>query len=496
MAEPDERAYEMKRLEEEVRLQRGTIDYLEALVEGLQYELHMRGIRLKEKDQHIAELEQRVHELSEHAAGDSEALPPPPSPPALPAFVKANVPRRRRRKKPGRKNGHEGAFRPMPAKIDHHQEVPLGTDATRRPVCPHCQCRLAKLRRHKRIVEDLIRSAVKVTCYHTHSGRCPNCRRRVESRAPEQPPAANVASSQLGLNALTTAAILRVRHRLPFRRIAELVMDLAQLRVSPGGIVKQVKRLARWLDGKYRDLIRRMRASPHVNADETGWRIDGRNFWLWAFTDPTFTLYHVDASRGGKVPLRLLGKAFGGTTVCDFYSAYNALGGEKQRCLTHLMREVRELKEADTTFAACPLSRRLMRWCKEALRLKKQWKTLDDDRYELCASRLEDRLDALARAGQWDHPDAQRLAGRLTRHRNELTRFLWDEKLDGTNNAAERALRPAVVMRKTTGGSRSEAGAQAWAKVASLLRTADQQGLGVFEATQKLVMEYWAGGGR
>jgi hypothetical protein len=297
-----------------------------------------------------------------------------------------------------------------------------------------------------------------------------------------------------------------VRHRLPFRLIAGLLMDLARLRVCAGGIVKQVKRLARWLDGRYRDLIRRMRASPHVHADrsgnwrlprdETGWRIDGRNCWLWAFTDPTFTLYHVDASRGGKVPLRLLGRAFGGTTVCDFYGAYNALGGDKQRCLTHLVREVRELTEADTTFAACPLSRRLMRWCTEALRLKKQWTTLDDDRYELCASRLEDRLDALARAEQWDHPDAKRLATRLTRHRQELTRFLWDEKLDGTNNAAERALRPAVVMRKVTGGSRSAGGARAWARLASLLRTADQQGLGVFEATQQLVREYWASGGR
>ena len=42
MAEPDERDYEVKRLEEQLRLERGTIDYLEALVEGLQYELHMR----------------------------------------------------------------------------------------------------------------------------------------------------------------------------------------------------------------------------------------------------------------------------------------------------------------------------------------------------------------------------------------------------------------------------------------------------------------------
>jgi transposase len=111
------------------------------------------------------------------------------------------------------------------------------------------------------------------------------------------------------------------------------------------------------------------------------------------------------------------------------------------------------------------------------------------------ASRLEDRLDAMVRMEQ-THPEAKRLSKRLVRHRSELTRFLWEEKLDGTNNAAERALRPAVVMRKITGGSRSEAGAEAWAKLASLVRSADQRKLGVLEATKKLIVEYWTAAGR
>jgi hypothetical protein len=411
--------------------------------------------------------------------------------------VKPNLPRRRRRRKrPGRGEGHEAALRPMPRRIDHHQDVPLQTDARRRPLCPRCKCRLTKLRRHKRIVEDLIRSTVKTTCYHTHSGHCVNCGKRVESRAAEQPPAANVPHGQLGINALTTAVILRVRHRQPFRQIAQLLIDLDDLHVSAGAIVKQIKRVARYIDGQYQDLIRRMRASPHVHADETGWRIDGRNFWLWAITDPTFTLFHVDESRGGKVPLKLLGKAFGGTVTCDFYSAYDRLACDKQRCLTHLLREVKELGMSDPAFRDCPLSRKLSRWCKEALRLKKRWHELPDAQYEMKASRLEDRLDTLARSDCGDHADAKRLCKRLTRHRAELTRFLWQEKLDGTNNAAERALRPAVVMRKITGGSRSVSAAAAWAKLASLMRTADQRGLGVYEATKKLVMDYWEGGRR
>jgi transposase len=486
MTEPDDprdaQIMELGRLLKEAR---ATIDYMDDMVEGLNYELHMRDLRLKENDRWIAQLQQQIEELKQQTLPSSES-----STPQLPPFVKLNVPARRH-KKPGRRDGHEAALRKKPGKIDQHQPVPLGTDARHRPICPHCKCPLQRLRRRRRIVEDLVPSAVEVTCYHTQSGYCPHCRRTVESRAPEQPPAANIPHGQLGINALATAAILRVRHRLPFRQIAQVLMDLPALSISAGGIVKQIQRLARWLEQKYQELIRQMRASPHVHVDETGWRIDGKNFWLWAFTDPTFTLYHVDASRGGKVPLKLLGKAFDGTVVADFYSAYDGLAGPKQRCLTHLMREIKDLTAEDQTLADCPLLSKLLGWCKEALRLKKCWEQLPDAAYEMKASRLEDRLDKLMKI-RAVHAESQRLGKRLTRYRPELTRFLWDKDLEGTNNAAERALRPAVVMRKITGGSRSEAGAAAWAKLASLLRTTDQKNLGVFEAAKKLIMDYWA----
>lgn len=205
---------------------RARITLLEAQVGGLEYELRVRDIRLAERDRSIAELEQRVEELKKQATLASVFASR-----ALPAFVKLNV-ARRRRKKPGRKFGHEAALRAMPTKIDHHQDVPLPTDRSRRAVCPHCKCSLSRLRRHRRIVEDLVPSAVETTCYHTHSGYCPHCRKRIESQAPEQPPAANVPHGQLGINALATAAILRVRHRLPFRQIAQLLKDMPGLSIS------------------------------------------------------------------------------------------------------------------------------------------------------------------------------------------------------------------------------------------------------------------------
>jgi hypothetical protein len=399
---------------------------------------------------------------------------------------------RGRRRKPGRKEGHAAALRPVPGRVDVRQDVPLPEGGDGRPACPRCNCPLTDVRRRERLVEDLVPAKVVVTCYHTASGYCAACRRRVESRAPEQPPAADLPHAQLGLNALATAAVLRVVHRLPFGQVVSVLAGLSGLTVSRGGVARQLRRLGDWLDPYYERVELALRASPRVNGDETGWRTDGRNGYLWAVTDPRHTLYHVDKGRSGKVIEDLLGRAYPGTVTCDFYSAYGRLDCPKQRCLAHLLRELRDTAEKHPAFAEGVFRREAARLVKDMLALKRKWDGLTDECYTRRACRIEDRLERLAK-GAYDEPHAARLAKRLLRHRAELTRFLWERDLDGTNNAAERALRPAVVMRKVTGGSRSPAGAEAWARLASLMRTASQQGRNVLETVKQLLVEHWAG---
>jgi hypothetical protein len=455
--------------------------------------LYRAGQRVADLEGRVAALDaenrrlrRRVKELAAAAASSS---PPGPAPPP-PHFVKPAA--RGRRRKPGRKAGHPAALRPVPDHVDVRQDVALPRDCGGRPACPRCNRPLSDVRRHERLVEDVVPMKVVVTCYRTASGYCAACRKRVESRAPEQPPAANLPHAQLGVNALATAAVLRVVHRLPFGQVVRVLSDLPGLSVSAGAVSRQLRRLGEWLDPYYERVKLALRVSPHVNGDETGWRTDGRNGYLWAITDPRHTLYHVDKSRSGGVIQRLLGRTFPGTLTSDFYSAYNRLECPKQRCLAHLLRELEDAARDSPDFAATAFYRRCRRLVKDMLALKREWDALGDEAYTRRACRIEDRLEQLAR-GHCDEPDANRLAKRLLKHRAELTRFLWDKDLDGTNNAAERALRPAVVMRKITGGSRSAAGAQAWAKLASLMRTASQQGRNVLQTVKQLLAEHWAG---
>jgi hypothetical protein len=481
---------------DEVQFLRGQNQHLRLELMACRPALYRAGQRVADLEERVAELgaenrrlRRRVKELTLTAAAASPA-PCPAAPP--PDFVKPSA--RGRRKRPGRKAGHPAALRPVPGHVDVHRDVPLPKGPDGRPACPHCNCGLSDVKRHERLYEDIVPARVLVTCYHTASGYCAACRRRVETRAPEQPPAADLPHAQLGITALSTAAVLRVVHRLPFGQVVSVLAGLSGLTVSRGGVARQLRRLGEWLDPYYERVKLALRASPRVNGDETGWRTNGRNGYLWAVTDPKHTLYHVDKARSGEVIEKLLGRSFPGTLGCDFYSAYGKLGCPKQRCLAHLLRELADAARDSPDFAAGAFYPRCKRLAKDMLALKRKWHKLDDATYTRRACRVEDRLDQLARGHRDDEePNAARLAKRLLKHRNELTRFLWDEDLDGTNNAADRALRPAVVARKISGGSRSAKGAEAWAKLASLMRTASQQGRNVLETVKQLLTEHWAG---
>jgi hypothetical protein len=428
-------------------------------------------------------LEKRVAELT----GQLDRRPPAP----VPAFVKPNA-AVKTRQRPGRKAGHEAAHRPLPQKIDRHVEVPAPRDSQDRPSCPQCHTQLSEVREHRRIVEDIIPAQVVVTCYHTTSGYCPSCRQPIETRAPEQPPAADVPQAQIGLNALATAALLRVQYRLPYGLTTQLFADLPQLSLSPGAVARQIQRISRWLEGEYDRLKVFLRFADTVHMDETSWRVDGHNQWLWTLLDSGHTLFHIDQSRGQKVVRKLLGEVFGGTLVSDFYSGYAAMDCRKQKCLVHLLRELRDTAAKSPAFAQGSFGPRLKRLTKELLLLKKRKPTIAAAAYQARGQRLERRLKQLAEAG-YDEPHARRIAARLVKHEGELTRFLWDDAVQATNNPAERALRPAVVMRKITGGSRSQRGARATAVLMSVLRTARQQNRPLFETIRTLLMNAWAG---
>jgi len=438
-----------------------------------------------------------------------------------PYFVKANqvsVPAR----PPGQKPGHEAVHRPLPEHIDRQVKVPLPKDAQGQWTCPTCNTQLQGIHKHKRLVEDLLPAQRLVSAYHTISGYCPRCRRKVESRADDQPPVppgVDLPQSQLGVNVLATCALLRMHYRLPYRQITGLLSDLPGLTMSPGAVTRQIQRMGGWLKGQYQALKSQLPRHAVVHIDETGWRIGGVNHWLWSLKGGQQTLYHIDPSRGTKVAQQLLGPRFKGTLVSDFYCAYTRLKCPKQKCLAHLLRELKETARDHAAFAQGSFCRRSLRLVQEMLLLKARQPAcgkgskdqpqrpaeqnsshqrsppLPKALYQKRLLKLEHRLRQLARGplGGWQEPQARRLAKRLTRHGSELTYFLYHLNVPATNNAAERALRPAVVARKISGGNRSTQNARAEVILRSILTTLNQQHKPLLENLKKLLCAHWSG---
>lgn len=450
--------------------------------------------RIGELERQLTESRQQNAQLSGQLQEIKDAVVAQAGPRVVPAFVRANV-SQETKKRPGRKAGHAASHRPMPMHVDIQVEVPAPRDGLGQASCPACHAQLQDVHSHRRIVEDIVPARRLVTCYHTQSGYCPQCRRRMETRHAEQPPAppgVELHQGQLGINSLATAALLRLRYRLPYRQISALFLDLPGISISPGALARQMQRMAGWLKDHYQRLKALIRLCPAVHMDETSWRVDGVNHWLWTMLGGKATLYEVNKSRGQKVAGELLGEHFGGVLISDFYGGYARIDSRKQKCLVHLLRELKETGLKEPAFAAGAFCGRVRRLIREMLLLKKKKPTLPVACFAGRVDKLERRLLELER-GRWEEKHAQRLAKRLRAHSGQFTEFLRNDAVDGDNNAAERALRPAVVLRKITGGSRSAAGAEATAVLLSVVRTAIQQGCPLFETVKTLLSAHWAG---
>ena len=116
-----------------------------------------------------------------------------------------------------------------------------------------------------------------------------------------------------------------------------------QLRLSVGAIVSAIHRTAQRAQPVVARIVDRIRASPVVHADETGWRQDGNNGYVWTFSTPT-QRYFLRRGRGKAVVDEALGEGFAGVLVSDFYAAYHHYDGPKQRCWAHLLPDIHDLR--------------------------------------------------------------------------------------------------------------------------------------------------------
>lgn len=262
------------------------------------------------------------------------------------------------------------------------------------------------------------------------------------------------------IGAKTMAYILyaRYRLRLPMERIKESLHDLYSFEISDGEIVATLKD-ARELFGKdYEAITVLIQEATAVYADETGWRMDGKNWWLWVFTTTTGVQYTIEDTRGKGIPERVLGDKEDRVIISDGYAAYQNLPGDKQQCWVHLLRSA-ELHSKTLHGDLVALYKKLL------LELEKPHR--DKGKFEKRFSELIER--------KYSEPTVEKVKKRMRHHQAVLFTCIDFENVLPENNTAERAIRPQVVMRKIFGGTRSLAGTKAHAVNSSVIETMRKQ---------------------
>ena len=408
----------------------------------------------------IAALEAQVAVLAARVDELGGRPPAPPGAPPLPAFV---TPARARVAKGARKRRGRGygRRRMAPTRVVEHALA----------ACPDCGAALGggEIVRRRQVLH-IPPAPVEVIEHVARRRVCPGCGRA------HTPPLdlgdAAFGQQRVSTDALAYIASLRAVGRLPLRAIRWLLEARHGLRLSLGGLAGMLRAVADRAGPALDELRERVRGSPMVQADETGWREGGANGYAWFFGTPEHRYFHYAASRGGAVVAEVLGEGFAGTLVSDFYAGYNRYIGPHQRCWAHLLRDVHDLRlahpgDADLAAWADALHALFLEAKRQAARdqpaaaRRAAWDALERQLAALCQPYWGAECTA---------PQAT-LCRRVDLFLDELLTFVADPAVPADNNLAERSLRPLVIARKVSGGSRSPEGARVAMALASLFAT-------------------------
>ena len=381
-----------------------------------------------------------------------------------PAWVKAN---RATHPKKERKKRTQGFAR--------RREEPTHRVEHATASCPGCRIPLQGGRvRGRRQVMSIPRVRARVTEHVVLERACPQCRKRW---IPEPDwSSITVGRQRMGISVQSEVNMLREECRLPFGLIQRYLKWRYGLRLSKGELVALACGAAKQGQEEYAQLRQEIRASPVVYGDETGWREDGRNGYLWSFSTPKVRYFLHRPGRSRAVVEEVLGEEFEGVLVSDFYGAYNVYQGPHQRCWTHLLRDIHQLKERFPEHAG------LAQWSRRVRQIYDQAQaysgpdpglpeTVRQSQRVKHQQRFQAQLWSICQPYLGGDTPMRVLCQRVERFLPELFTFVAEPRADADNNAAERSLRPPVVSRKISGGTRSEQGSETKSILASLFGT-------------------------
>jgi hypothetical protein len=323
--------------------------------------------------------------------------------------------------------------------------------------------------------EDVVDGLYRVVLYRHPAACCDDCGEWLQ-----QPGEGELLGSRIG--PCLRSKVLYLRHviGISYRKIPQAIQELFGITFTPAALIGFEKALADLAQPVVDDIAKKLASSDGaVHADETYSVLDGKRAYFWVHGTTRYIHFTFGTTRSGKVSRDVLGDDFTGTLVTDCYSGYIAhVAGAKQKCLTHLARTARDwqklTKAGSPDFAFFDAVKQFVKRGCEFHRLRGKGLL---DSAQIAAEKDWLRQELL-RLQAWvlTHRKAVTLQARIVEYHGEWLVFVDDPRVPPTNNLAEQALRPLVVLRKITFGHRSLHGGERMAALMSVAETARRHG--------------------
>lgn len=416
----------------------------------------------------IADLSKEIADLKEKLGTNSNNSSTSPSQDPYRSKQKRHLSPR----SPGGQLGHQGYLRKLfpPERVQHSIDVYP-------KICPNCGTttfQSTPVRAHKLQVVELPQIQPIVSQYNCYTCKCNNCGKHVSPAVPKE------AQRGFGPRLMGFIEVLAGEARAT-KRVIVTVLGHLGIPISSGSVSNIHKLTSDLLEGPY-DLIRKDVLANNMNADETSWYKHGKRKWLWIGTGATATFLQIHPSRSIQACNHVF-SGFKNIVTSDRYAAYNALGCARQLCWSHLDRDFEKIEERGDVDEI--IGRALKHSADSVFQLWRDYKLGKLTRKEL-QSMLEDTVisstesafKAGALAGQ---SKTQNTCLNILSCFEMLWTFAYHDNVEPTNNLAERDLRPVVIWRKITAGSRSEWGEHYTERIFSVISTLKKRAKDVFE---------------
>lgn len=385
----------------------------------------------------------------------------------LARYENANTPPSQRRYPSKEKNENSGRIGRPPGVEGSTRETPEPTEIVevKRDTCPFCNNSLEKPSFYEsKIIEEIPEpQPVRVTEYRLAHYDC-SCGKHIIAEHPDCP-----KQGRFGFNVQAEVVISRTEDRLPLRKIQRALSRRCGLNMTAATVFEIERRVSVSLLSEYEKLKSRIREAGVVYCDETTFKVDGKEWWLWVFRAQNDVLLVIRKSRSGGTVREILGEKFTGIVVSDGYSVYSKFGTQ-QRCWAHLLREL------DFTVEQNPQLKPFLKELKEFYhKLKEKVAEFPLERWKIFEESkkwLEVFLDT---AKGWK--ELKKFSKYLENGMPNWLTFVKHEGVEPTNNFAEQSLREHVVMRKIMGTLRNQKGTGIYEVLASMVATWNLQGV-------------------